>query len=222
MADKAQSPSKTTPRARLAFTNTLKKPQKNQQGADQWGCTLIIGNPADLQPKDRALLAELRTAAMDALRAKFGDKAFVAGKDGKPKVAPGYDWPFHDGKDKAEKYKGFSAGGIYINVNTQRQPSFGVASVRDGKVVVEDVDNAEKFYPGCFGRGKVSAWAYDNKRKGVKFTLDGIVWMGDGERLDGGVGSVAQAFSEEEIDPSELGFDAAAADAEVDTADEFT
>jgi hypothetical protein len=57
-------------------------------------------------------------------------------------------------------------------------------------VVDENVDpilDPGEFYPGCYARAKIHAYAWEHKKsgKGVSFGLGNIQKVGDGERLGG-------------------------------------
>lgn len=175
-----------TPVARLCFPSLDKARVPKGANADAKAkfSACLLFDPSQFTPKDKARYKAMRQAALDALREKFGSKAF----DDKGKPKAGFDWPFNDAALKADKYKGFEEGMVYVNAKTEIQP--GIADARDGKDSSgkwPEAEDASDAYPGCFVRGKVQFFAYDNMRKGVGIGLGNVIIMKDGERMDGGV-----------------------------------
>ena len=80
----------------------------------------------------------------------------------------------------------FSIGGVAIR-DIGRAEFF-----RKTAVVLQDtevfnfklIEDREAFYPGCYARASVTAYAYDNVSKGVAFGLSNLMFVKDGERLD--------------------------------------
>jgi hypothetical protein len=82
-----------------------------------------------------------------------------------------------DGAEK-EDLEGYGPGKVFANISSKMRP--GLID-RDGTPIT----NADDFYPGCFARATVTAYAYDmNGGKGVALGLQNLQKVRDGERLD--------------------------------------
>ena len=112
------------------------------------------------------------------------------------KVRPTFDpdhYPISDGDEKS--YAGY-AGKIAVKFSNRSQP----------KVVGGDKQfitrESGMFYAGCYARVSYSAYAYDNRKKGVLLTFYNVQKMGDGDPLGGGYSDPDDDFDliEEEYD----------------------
>lgn len=160
--------STVTPKAILSYPH-LFVPQVFQEGQKpKYSCALVFEAGTDIN--------ELKRLALEAAKAKWGDKAEGMIRDGTCNL------PFHnDGHEK----KGYPEGSVYMNVRTTRKP--GIVSVfpgPDGKPL--PLNSEEEIYPGCIVKASVGAFAYDRQgNKGVSFGLNNLQKLADGERLDG-------------------------------------
>ena len=191
-----------TPTVVLSFPN-IAQPRAAQAGQTPKFSGSLIVKAGTASALDKKRYAALVAACKTALREKFGDKAFLP--DGK--VSPAFKWPFRDGAEKAH-LEGYNEGDKFFNVSSTRKPGLGVAAATDGGVEIRDTTDASVFYPGCLVQAMVNPYTYDsNGNKGVSLGLNHLVFIRDGERLDGASGSASAAYEGAEIDASELGFD---------------
>lgn len=82
-----------------------------------------------------------------------------------------------DGAEKAG-LAGYGEGKLFSNLSSKMKPGlidrFGAP-----------ITNSDDFYPGCYARASVSAYAYDQGGgKGVALGLQNLLKVADGERLD--------------------------------------
>lgn len=162
-----------TPRARLSYPH-LDKPQPSTDGkAPKFSATLVFSAGADLR--------ELQDAAMTAAKAEWGTEykgrslveAFRVGDLRSPFRR---DW---------EK-KGYEKDSTFINARTLQAPQCaGVDSEGRPFRIHTPLEIQEAFYPGCWVRASVKAFAYKRDgNAGVAFALNNIQKLGEGERLD--------------------------------------
>lgn len=181
MAEK--SPSLTTPRARLCFP-ALFEPQvdkENPSAEPLYNCVLLF-DPKTFTQKDIAMMAALKKAGLDAIRDKFGPE--VVKSEDPIKLKGDIRWPIMDAVEKEGDWAGFVEGRSYLRVKSKFRPGIGrVVLGDDGKPKVTETEDREIFYPGAFVRAKVSPWAYKNKTQGLRYTLENILFLADGERL---------------------------------------
>ena len=199
------NPSVMTPLSRLSFANLAKPrlPQNASEGAKPKYSATLVFDPSTMTPKDKARLKKLKSAALDAMREKFGDKAFKS--DGKLKS--GYKLPFRKGEEKSDQYPdSFQDGFVFINAKTESQP--GIADARNGRDnggKWPEAESAGDAYSGCYVRATVQFYGYDvSGNKGVGVGLNNILIIKDGERLGGGI-NAKDDF--QDIDDDELEVD---------------
>lgn len=149
-----------TPEFRVSFPNIFKPGKVLQAGAEpKYGLTMLFPKGADL--------AKLRKAAEEAAVEKWG-----AGK-----VPKGLRSPFRDQSEK--EFEGYEAGAVFINATSKQRPGLVDAQVQE---IIEERD----FYPGCYARATVRAFAYDQAgNKGVAFGLQNVQKTRDGDPLGG-------------------------------------
>jgi len=179
----ARSEDLKTPLARLAFTQSLFKPQERDNGKKQWGCTLLF-------PKSENLAA-LKEAAVSAAVAEWGEKA-------KQMIADGLiHSPFLDGdgpqgmnKKSGERHNGF-AGCTFIRVisGEEYRPRLFNANVLP-------IGDQNELKSGDYGYAVINAFTWENKEKGkgISFGVSMIQKAKDGESLGGGGGADPDAF----------------------------
>ena len=199
------NPSIMTPIARLSFANLAKPRLAQNASADskpKYSATLVF-DPATLTPKDKSRFKAMQSAARDAMREKFGDKAF----ESSGKLKHGYKIPFRKGEEKSEQYpESFEDGFIFINAKTESPP--GIAEGRYGRNDQgkwPEAESAHDAYSGCYVRATIQFYGYDvSGNRGVGVGLNNILIIRDGERLGGGI----QAKDDfKDIDDSELDLD---------------
>ncbi len=174
-----------TPLARVSYA-CLYKPKpamKSSTGVAQdpkFQCDLIFRAKADL--------TELRKAVFKAKVEKWG-----ADKTKWPKKLHS---PFKDGNENADKPE--YVGTTFITPTNKNRPY-----VVDGQLQPITEQSGE-FYSGCFVYAALTCKAYDMKKKGVTFYLEGVQKVKNGERFGAGSSKPEDAFQElEESDTEE-------------------
>lgn len=182
----ARSEDVKTPLARLAFTDSLFKPQERKGGKKQWGCSLLWPKGTDL--------SVLEKAALDAAVEEWGPNAAQMIKDEIIKS------PFLDGDSKQGKNKetgvphdGFP-GHRFIRVISGEDYRPKLIN-RQVLPITDKADCAS----GMLAYAVVNAftWQNDENGKGISFGVSMIqVAKDDGTRLGGtgGGGNPEQFF----------------------------
>ena len=151
-----------TGKFRVSFPYVFRPSKPMQVGAEpKYSVTMLFSKDADLTK----LKAAVRAAAVD----KWG-----ADQAQWPK---GMRNPFRDQGEK--EYEGYEKGLIFIVATSKQRPGLVDAKLQD---IIEEKD----FYPGCYARASVRAFAYDQAgNRGVAFGLQNIQKLADGEPLGG-------------------------------------
>ena len=149
-----------TPEFRVSFPAVFKP--KRQKGDDtsepKYGLTMLFPKGADL--------SKLKAAAQEAVKEKWGDKP--------PKSLRS---PFRDQGEK--EYEGYVEGAVFVSASSKQKPGL-VDRQR------QDIIDETEFYPGCYARATLRAFAYDNNgNKGVAFGLNNVQKLRDGDPLGG-------------------------------------
>lgn len=163
-----------TPMGRLCFPAIFEKEQRQVEGANtppKYVATLVFDKAYLKANKDEmARYTAMRQAADASCVEKFKkpikDIKFSNFRD-----------PFRDGAEK-EHLDGFGEGTLYVKFSSKQRPGV-VAS--DAKTPLDD---PEALYPGCYVRISTNPYAYDNRSKGVAFSLNNVMFVKDGPRLD--------------------------------------
>lgn len=147
-----------TPYFRASFPHVFEK-HKQPNGEMKFSITMLFPQDANLDA--------LKALAMETATAKFGSDL------------AGLESPFKDGNEKAKKYPGH-ANMIVIEARTDYKPGVrNAANTED--ILVADV-SPDGFYPGCWARAKVNAFAWENSgRRGVSFGLSNLQKVKDDE-----------------------------------------
>lgn len=157
-----------TPEFRVSYPNVF-KPQRNKlNGKDEYSLEAVFPKGADL--------SKLMKAAEDVLIERWG-----ADKSKWPK---GLRNPFKDQSMKTKDVDGkqvlaepYEAGAIFLNLKSEQRP--GVVNEQ-----VQDIVDQKEFYPGCWARASVNAYAYDQAgNRGVNFGLVNVQKVKDGDPL---------------------------------------
>lgn len=151
-----------TPKFRVSFPNVFRPGKVMQPGAEpKYSITMLFEKGADL--------SKLQAAAKAVCEEKWG-----ADKTKWPKNLRN---PFRDQGEK--EWPGYEAGAIFISASSKQKPG-----LVDEKV--QDIIEEHQFYPGCYARATVRAFAYDQAgNRGVSFGLQNIQKLADGEPLGG-------------------------------------
>ncbi|QIG74337.1 hypothetical protein EVC08_025 [Rhizobium phage RHph_N65] len=182
----ARSADIKAPLARLAFTDSLFKPQERDNGKKQWGCSLLWPKGTDL--------SALEKAAVDAAVEEWGDKAAQMIKD-KLIHSPFLDGDGPQGKNKetGKEHMGFP-GHRFIRVISGEEYRPKLVN-RQVLPITDKADCAS----GMLAYAVVNAFTWENKEKGkgISFGVSMIqVAKDDGVRLggSGGGGNPEQFF----------------------------
>lgn len=171
----ARSEDIKTDLARLAFADSLFKPQENDKGKKSWNCTLLF-------PKSNPLTA-LKELCVKACTEEWGDKAIGWIKDGTIKT------PFLDGDGKqgrskktGEPHAGFP-GHTFIRLQSGEDYRPKLVNQK-----VLPIASKDELYSGCYVYAVVNAFTWENKEngKGASFGVSMIQKAKDGENLGGG------------------------------------
>jgi hypothetical protein len=134
----------------------LFSPQKSDKGDPKYSMNLIVPKTVDL--------SELEDAIDAAKVEKWG-------KNTPKKLRE----PIRDGSEYDDK-AGYDDKVIFFTARNERKP-FVVDKNRN------DIDDKDEIYPGCKVLAVVRPYAYDNESRGIGMSLQGIIKVGDGERL---------------------------------------
>ncbi len=137
----------------------------------------------------------MKKAAGEAAIQKFGDKLKDADfmEKYRSKLSP-----FRKVTGNPEWFSSFDPKSIYINCSTEYKPQVFGVDPTTGKAC--DIAGEDVVYSGCFGRAKLTVYAYDKPgNKGVRFGLGGFQKTWDGEHL-GGVGARVEDFEPLPVD----------------------
>lgn len=175
-----------TPKARLSYPHLFEpwagvNPKPGQE--PKYSCSLVFEPDVVNLPDD---LKEMKSAVVAAGQLFWPSGKFETMlKEGRLRM------PFRDDGEK----KGYPPGAIFINPRTTGKPGIVMPHAgEDGKPV--ELTDQELIYAGCYVRGSVTAFGYDNSGNlGVSFALNNIQWWEHGERLDN------RKAASEEFDP---------------------
>ncbi len=148
----------TTPEFRVSFPAVFEARAFEAGAEAKYGLSMVFAPDADLSALERIV--------EEALQAKWGAKR-----------PGGLKLPIRPNSDKAGM-EGYPTGGHFASATTKQPP--GLVDARRQRIL-----SREDFYPGCFARATVTAYAYDNKGKGVAFGLHNLQKTRDGEHIDG-------------------------------------
>ena len=158
------------PEARLAFPSLFKKRPRTADPAkkaneDEWAfqAVLLLPPETNLKPFHRAM------------------QAAMIQKWGKVVQLPASKNPIHDCSEKPET-NGYEDGWYYINAANKRP----VAVVNR---MSEPITDPSKIYAGCWCRVFLEAYAWKHQLggQGVSFSLNGVQFLRDDERLDNAI-----------------------------------
>lgn len=156
-----------SPVFRVSFPSVFES--SSYQGGDpKYGLTAVF------EPESFSDADQKRWDAMMALADEAAMERFKKVLD---KLPANFKRPVRDGAEKAD-LEGFGEGKKFCNITSRMRPGIVAA---DGVTPIED---SEDFYPGCYARATVNAYAYENVGKGIAFGLQNLKKVKDGERLD--------------------------------------
>ena len=157
-----------TPEFRVSFPNVFRPAKPMAEGQEaKYGITMLFKKGENLD--------ELKKAAEEAIIDKWGTD--------KSKWPRNMRSPFRDQGEK--EFAGYEEGAIFVTATSKQKPGLVDADVND--IIAE-----EDFYPGCYARATVRAFAYDAAgNRGVAFGLQNVQKLKDGEPLGGRVAASA-------------------------------
>lgn len=159
-----------TPPFRVSFPSVF-EPSSYEGSAAKYS---VVGlwYPSKFTAKHKALWAKLVDILDAASLEKFKRKV----KD----LPDSFKKGIRDGADKAH-LEGYNVPGMKFATMSSRQKP-GLVD-KDGTPIL----SAEDFYPGCWARATVTAYAYDNKGKGIALGLHNLQKLGDDANFTGRV-----------------------------------
>ena len=160
-----------TPVFRLSFPALFEAKAMEGDKKVKFGCA-AVWHPKQFSDGDKkrwkAMKALLDDASMERFKKHWKD------------LPANFKKGMRDGAEKAD-LEGYGEGTRFANISSMMRP--GV--IDKGKEPIgPEHGNADEIYPGCWCRATVTAYAYDNKGKGVALGLQNIQKVSDGERLD--------------------------------------
>lgn len=153
---------------RVTYVHVKEPTQFEDDGPAKYDCTFLI-------PYDHPDVAKIK-AAIDAAYAANSQSMFK----GMPKTSPKLWNPLRDGAEWMEDHPEATEyeGHYFIKAASKSQPAVFDA---DG----QDVIDLDEVYSGCYCRGVIVCYPFNNKSKGFGFYLNSLKKMEDGERLGG-------------------------------------
>ncbi len=155
-----------TPPFRVSFPNVYRA-SSYQGGEPKYGLVMLF-YPANFNERHKAAWKDVGRIANEA--------AIEAFKKPLKELPDNFRKPFRKGEEKAH-LDGYGEGCVFFSASSKQAP--GIIDRNKAQVLEQD------FYPGCWARASVSAFAYDNKGKGVSFGLHNLQKLGEGENFSG-------------------------------------
>lgn len=154
-----------TPTFRASYPQLFEAKAMDEKSEAKYSIQMIFSKNADL--------SGLKALVSEAVKAKWADKP--------PKKL---QLPFRDGDE--EKEEEVYTNSIFMNAASKFKPG----------VVDQDVQpilNQSEFYPGCYARASVTAYAWEYMGKaGVSLGLQNVQKVKEGDRLDGAVSAESE------------------------------
>ena len=159
-----------TSKFRVSFPTVFKARAGQDGGKEKFSIAMLFPKESDLTGEDLAdhqrFMSAAKTAAHAAAKEKWGDK-----------IPKNLKTPFLDAGNY--DYEGYEPGGILIRASSLQKPG-----VVDSKV--QPIIDESEFYPGCYARATIRAFAYDAQgNRGVSFGLQNVQKLADGDPLGG-------------------------------------
>lgn len=180
MAEKQKKQTLITPVGRVSYPSVFKPTKmEGSTGEPKYELTLLF-------PKsDEEALAPLKRAIAAVRAEKWGPD--------KSKWPANLRSPFRDG-DRDKPNNPEYAGMIFIRMTSQNRPGLVDAAV-------QPIIDQSQFYPGCYAKAEVNAFAYDKAgNRGMSFGMNNIQKVKDGEPLGGAARPAQEVFEPVEAD----------------------
>ena len=175
-----------TPPFRIQYPNVFVPTAFDEKATKKFGLC-AIWTPAKFSDRDK----KLWKAMMSALNAE----ALHAFKKDLKELPSTYKIGMRDGSEKPAE-AGFGEGTRFANLTSMYAP--GVIDLRKN-IISLDEGNTDEIYAGCWARGRVNTYSFNNVGKGVAFGILSLQKIRDDEPLRGGGNAVAD-FEDEELD----------------------
>ena len=158
-------------RSSFMFCRVLKEPEEGEGGA-RGTCAILFPK------KDKKMYAKVEKALVAAGKKKFGDKFKLGGRK--------YLSPLRDGDELAEDEDysvGPEAKGMwFLSTSCYKVPQLVDKS---GQRVIDPEAVEEMMVSGNYFLFSVTMKAFDNESKGVRAELSNLMFIKEGDRLDG-------------------------------------
>lgn len=182
----------TTPKGRLSFVNVFEI-RETDRGRKIFDTAFIFPKPETItdDPQYKAAVEKF-VEELNALVKQTAEEKWGAGQ-----IPASCVHPLKSGDEGAKAdYEGYGPDVYCFNASTgEKYPPAVVGTQRDGAGQFIRLEEAD-VYSGCYGRLFISAYAYDNKTKGVSLNLHGVQKLADGDPLGGGRVNVNEAFAD--------------------------
>jgi len=155
-----------SPVGRVSFPKVFKP--EGYQGSEPKYSMMLVFDPSKFTANDKKLWKAMESLADEVSMDKF--------KKTIKQLPNNFKKPIRDGAEKAD-LQGFGDGKMFFTASSMMKP--GLVGLDLCPILEED-----EFYPGCYARITLTAYAYENVGKGVAFGLQNIQKVADGERLD--------------------------------------
>jgi len=129
--------------------------------------------------KDKKTVKAIQAAIQFAAEKKFGKDVNVDSKKFKNPLRDG-DEELEDGDMEGEQY----VDHYFVNATGYKLP--GVVD-EDGDRIIDADELDEQVVSGYYFRFSITAKPFDNESKGVRFVLNNLMFIKEGDRLDGTV-----------------------------------
>ena len=148
-----------TPTFRVSFPAVFQAKLNELSGKTEYSVVMLIDKKQDITAMKQLCAA--------VAKEKWGEK-----------IPTGIRNPFRDGDTEKAGREGY-ANAYFVTAKSTQKPGVVDESL-------QPIINAEDFYPGCYARATVTAYAYDNKgNRGVAFGLQNLQKVKDGEPFSG-------------------------------------
>lgn len=165
---------------RVSYVRIKEPSSFEEDGKKKYDCTFLI-------PKDHPDVAKIEAAIKEAYAANkeslFKGLARTSSKLWNP-LRDGDEWL--EEHPNATEYEGC----YFVKATSKSQPA---VFDRDK----QDLIDLDEVYSGCYCRGVIVCYPFNNKSKGFGFYLNSLMKMDDGERL-GGFEASPDEYDEEE------------------------
>jgi len=165
---------------RVSYVHVKEPSCFEEDGEKKYDCTFLI-------PKDHPDVQKIEAAVKAAYEANK-ESLFK----GLPLTSPKLWNPLRDGDDWLEDHPGAAEYGdsYFIKASSKSRPALFDT---DQQAILDP----DKVYSGCYCRGVIVCYPFNNKSKGFGFYLNSLMKTGDGERL-GGFEAGPEDYDEEE------------------------